>query len=67
MHYFEKENWFIQKEREIKEQLRRERDKEIDALIQRLETEATLTREEADRTAENRIKYAHRSSSSQET
>jgi 5-azacytidine-induced protein 1 len=51
-----KENWFIQKEREMKDQLKRERDKEIEALINRLETEATLAREEADRTAENRIK-----------
>ena len=51
------ENWSIQKEREIKDQLKRERDKEIDTLIARLETEATLAREEADRTAENRIKY----------
>ena len=51
------DNWSIQKEREIKDQLKRERDKEIEALIMRLETEATLAREEADRTAENRIKY----------
>jgi 5-azacytidine-induced protein 1 len=46
----------IQKERELKEQVKRERDKEIELLITRLETESTLAREESDRTAENRIK-----------
>lgn len=51
-----KENWAIQKERELKDQLKRERDKDIEALISRLESEATLAREEADRTAENRVK-----------
>lgn len=46
----------IQKERELKEQVKRERDKEIEHLISRLESESTLTRDEAERAAENRIK-----------
>lgn len=46
----------MQKERELKEQVKRERDKEIELLISRLESESALSREEADRTAENRIK-----------
>lgn len=46
----------IQKERELKEQVKRERDKEIELVISRLESESTLTREESDRAAENRIK-----------
>lgn len=46
----------IQKERELKEQVKRERDKEIELLINRLESESTLAREEIDRAAENRIK-----------
>jgi 5-azacytidine-induced protein 1 len=50
------ENWALQKERELKEQVKRERDKEIEILITRLESESTVAREEADRTAENRIK-----------
>ncbi len=50
------ENWVIQKERELKEQIKRERDKEIELLITRLESETATSREEADRTADNRIK-----------
>jgi 5-azacytidine-induced protein 1 len=50
------ENWILQKERELKEQVKRERDKEIEVLILRLESESTLAREEADRAAENRTK-----------
>jgi 5-azacytidine-induced protein 1 len=50
------ENWVIQKERELKEQIKRERDKEIELLISRLESETATSREEADRTADNRIK-----------
>ena len=50
------ENWIIQKEREIKDQLKRERDKEIEMLILRLESESSSSRDEVERTAENRIK-----------
>ena len=51
------ENWVLQKERELKEQVKRERDKEIELVIGRLEAETTLAREEAERAADNRIKY----------
>jgi 5-azacytidine-induced protein 1 len=50
------ENWMLQKERELKEQIKKERDKEIETLIARLETESTTSREEIERTAENRVK-----------
>ncbi|XP_013385942.1 centrosomal protein of 131 kDa-like [Lingula anatina] len=50
------ETWLIQKERELKEQVRRERDKEIELVIQRLEEDASSSREECERAAENRIK-----------
>lgn len=46
----------LQKERELKEQIKKERDKEIETLIARLETESTTSREEIERTAENRVK-----------
>lgn len=51
-----KENWKIQRERELRDQIKRERDKEIEALIARLESESTTSREEIERTAENRVK-----------
>lgn len=51
------ESWITQKEREIREQLKRERDKEIDSLVKQLESDSTIAREEIDRAAENRIKY----------
>ncbi len=50
------ENWIIQKERELKDQLRKERDREIEILIARLESESSSSRDEAERAAENRIK-----------
>jgi hypothetical protein len=50
------ENWMLQKERELKEQVKRERDKEIETIITRLDTDSTMTREEIERTAENRVK-----------
>lgn len=40
----------------MREQVKRERDKEIELVISRLESETTLSREEAERTAENRVK-----------
>ncbi len=50
------ENWIIQKERELKDHVKKDRDKEIELLIQRLEAESTTAREEVERAAENRIK-----------
>ncbi len=55
-HLKKQENWASQKERELRDKLKRERDKEIELLIAKLETESTLSREECERTAENRIK-----------
>lgn len=49
-------NWAQQTEREIREKLKRERDKEIELIIGKLEAESTLNREECERTADNRIK-----------
>jgi 5-azacytidine-induced protein 1 len=49
-------NWAAQTEREIREKLKRERDREIELLIGKLEAEATASREECERTADNRIK-----------
>ena len=44
------------KERELREQMRRERDKEIEKIIAQFESDTTMTKEEAERTAENRVK-----------
>lgn len=55
-HLKKQENWATQKEREIRDQLKRERDKEIELLIGKLDAESTMTREETERTADNRIK-----------
>lgn len=44
------------KQRELQEQLRQQRDKEIEMVISRLEVESTTAREECDRNAEARIK-----------
>ena len=45
-----------QKERELREKVKRDRDKEIELVLSRLESETTLTRDEAERAAENRVK-----------
>ncbi|XP_064600746.1 centrosomal protein of 131 kDa-like isoform X2 [Liolophura sinensis] len=50
------ETWLVQKERELKEQVRRDRDKEIEMVIARLEEDNSSSRAECERTAENRIK-----------
>ena len=46
----------MQKERELKEQVRKDRDKEIEMVIGRLEEDTQATRDECERVAENRIK-----------
>uniref|UniRef100_A0A6Q2WVV9 Centrosomal protein 131 n=1 Tax=Esox lucius TaxID=8010 RepID=A0A6Q2WVV9_ESOLU len=48
--------WLLSRERELKEELRRGRDKEIEMAIQRLEEETSGARDECDRAAENRVK-----------
>lgn len=42
---------------EIRDQLKRERDREIEVVIERLESEATISREEREKAAENRLRY----------
>ncbi|CAF1152176.1 unnamed protein product [Didymodactylos carnosus] len=44
------------KERELRDQMKRERDKEIEKVISQLETDTTMSKEEAERAAENRVK-----------
>ncbi|KAK7111870.1 centrosomal protein of 131 kDa-like [Littorina saxatilis] len=48
--------WLLQKERELKEQVRKERDKEIEIVINRLEEDACLAREESEKAAETKIR-----------
>ncbi|CAF1535181.1 unnamed protein product, partial [Rotaria sordida] len=55
--YMKKQETFLtSKERELREQMRRERDKEIEKIISQFESDTTMTKEEAERTAENRVK-----------
>lgn len=50
------EAWLLGKERELKESVKQERDREIELVINRLEEDGVQTREECERAAENRIK-----------
>ncbi|XP_069511265.1 centrosomal protein of 131 kDa isoform X2 [Ambystoma mexicanum] len=55
--YMKKEEaWLLSRERELKEEVRKGRDKEIEMVIQRLEAEMSTTKDECERAAENRIK-----------
>ncbi|XP_073683888.1 centrosomal protein of 131 kDa [Garra rufa] len=55
--YMKKEEaWLLTRERELKEEVRRGRDKEIELAIHRLEEETRGAREECERAADNRIK-----------
>ncbi|XP_077314849.1 centrosomal protein of 131 kDa isoform X3 [Lithobates pipiens] len=55
--YMKKEEaWLLTRERELKAEVRKGRDKEIELVIQRLESEMSTAREECERAAENRIK-----------
>ncbi|NWX81360.1 CP131 protein, partial [Alca torda] len=55
--YVKKEEaWLLSRERELREEMRKERDKEIELVIQRLEADMSLAKEECERAAENRIK-----------
>ncbi|NWI35727.1 CP131 protein, partial [Picathartes gymnocephalus] len=55
--YIKKEEaWLLSRERELREEMRKERDKEIELVIQRLEADTSLAKEECERAAENRIK-----------
>ncbi|KAM4715450.1 centrosomal protein of 131 kDa isoform 2-T4 [Anableps anableps] len=50
------EAWMLSRERELKEELRRERDKEIEIAIWTLEEETSKDKEECERAADNRVK-----------
>ncbi|XP_057572714.1 centrosomal protein of 131 kDa isoform X15 [Hippopotamus amphibius kiboko] len=50
------EAWLLNRERELKEEIRRGRDKEIELVIHRLEADMTLAREESERAVESRVK-----------
>ncbi|XP_066470557.1 centrosomal protein of 131 kDa isoform X7 [Tiliqua scincoides] len=55
--YLKKEEaWLLTRERELREEVRKERDKEIELVIQRLEAEMSSAKEECERATENRIK-----------
>ncbi|XP_036427893.1 centrosomal protein of 131 kDa isoform X1 [Colossoma macropomum] len=55
--YMKKEEaWLLSRERELKEEVRQGRDKEIELAIQRLEEETSGAREECERAADNRVK-----------
>ncbi|NXN54956.1 CP131 protein, partial [Rynchops niger] len=55
--YMKKEEaWLLSRERELREEMRKERDKEIELVIQRLEADMSSAKEECERAAENRIK-----------
>ncbi|XP_049624667.1 centrosomal protein of 131 kDa [Suncus etruscus] len=49
------EAWLLSRERELKEEIRRGRDKDIELVIQRLEADMTQAREEGERATESRI------------
>lgn len=50
------ENYLMQRERELKENVKKDRNKEIELVIRQLEEDATSQREDCERVAENRIK-----------
>ncbi|XP_069887739.1 centrosomal protein of 131 kDa isoform X2 [Dipodomys merriami] len=50
------EAWQLNRERELKEELRKGRDQEIELVIHRLEADMTLAKEESERAAESRVK-----------
>nr|XP_020460446.1 centrosomal protein of 131 kDa isoform X2 [Monopterus albus] len=49
------EVWLLSRERELKEELRRERDKEVELAIWTLEEETSKDKEECERAADNRV------------
>ncbi|XP_005407354.1 PREDICTED: centrosomal protein of 131 kDa isoform X1 [Chinchilla lanigera] len=50
------EAWLLNRERELKEEIRKGRDQEIELVIHRLEADMTLVKEETERAAESRVK-----------
>lgn len=53
-HLCPQEAWLLSRERELREEMRKERDKEIELVIQRLEADMSSAKEECERAAENR-------------
>ncbi|XP_069786037.1 centrosomal protein of 131 kDa isoform X2 [Narcine bancroftii] len=51
------EAWLLARERGLKEEVRKGRDKEIELVIQRLEEEVRISKQECERVAENTIKH----------
>ncbi|XP_041073377.1 centrosomal protein of 131 kDa isoform X3 [Carcharodon carcharias] len=51
------EAWLLTRERGLKEEVRKGRDKEIELVIQRLEEEVRVSKHECERVAENTIKH----------
>lgn len=47
----------LQKERELKDQVRRDRDKEIELVISRFEEDVIVSREEIEKVVEYRIRF----------
>ncbi|NXX99487.1 CP131 protein, partial [Centropus bengalensis] len=57
VNYMKKEEaWLLSRERELREEVRKERDNEIELVIERLEADMSSAKEECERAAENRIK-----------
>jgi len=52
----EQETIVTTKERQLREQMRQERDREIEKIINQLESDTTATKEEAEQAAETRVK-----------
>ena len=52
----QQEMMLANRERELREQMKQERDREIEKIIARFETDTTITKEETERTADNRVK-----------
>lgn len=50
------EAWLLTRERELKEEIRKGRDQEIELVIHRLEADMTLAKEESERAAESLVK-----------
>ncbi|KAK2112307.1 hypothetical protein P7K49_012054 [Saguinus oedipus] len=55
-HVFPQEAWLLNREQELREEIRKGRDKEIELVVHRLEADMALAKEESERAAESRIK-----------
>lgn len=52
----EQEKKLANRERELREQMKQERDREIERIIAKFETDSSTSKEQAEQTAENRVK-----------